>query len=102
MTRRTDIEEASDPSQLETLKHDLDQTQVYHWSEVEAFARVYYKPRGQQSAGDHAELERLVQPAADRFKALEETAERRTSVTSLAVSCGCMPFSARSSPMPIA
>ena len=73
---KTEIEEISDPSQLETLKHELDQTQVYHWSEVEAFARVYYKPRANQSAGDHAQLERLVQPAADRFKALDEAEQR--------------------------
>ena len=31
---------------LETLKHELDQAQVYHWSEVEAFAQVFYKPVG--------------------------------------------------------
>ena len=35
--------EASDPQQLEILKHELDQTQIYHWSEVEAFARIFYK-----------------------------------------------------------
>jgi len=73
---KTDIEEISDPGQLETLKHELDQTQVYHWSEVEDFARVFYKPRSRQAAADHAELERLVQPAVDRFVAIEEEDER--------------------------
>ena len=41
---KTGLQEASDPQQLETLKHELDQAQVYHWSEVEAFAQIFYKP----------------------------------------------------------
>ena len=41
---KTDLAEPSDPSSLEALKHELDQEQVYHWSEVEAFAQVFYKP----------------------------------------------------------
>ncbi len=31
----------SDPQKLETLKHELDQAQIYHWSEVEGFARIF-------------------------------------------------------------
>ena len=34
------LAETSDPQQLEILKHELDQAQVYHWSEVEAFAKI--------------------------------------------------------------
>jgi type I restriction enzyme R subunit len=37
----TSLQEASDPSKLETLKHELDQEQVYHWGEVEAFAQIF-------------------------------------------------------------
>ena len=48
---KTELAEASDPATLEALKHELDQAQVYHWSEVEAFAQVFYKPAGRQSAG---------------------------------------------------
>ena len=35
----TNLQESSDPGQLEALKHELDQAQVYYWSEVEAFAQ---------------------------------------------------------------
>jgi hypothetical protein len=35
---------------LGALKHELDQAQVYHWSEVEAFARMFYKPMARQGA----------------------------------------------------
>jgi type I restriction enzyme R subunit len=62
------LAETSDPQQLEILKHELDQAQVYHWSEVEAFARIFYKPVNQQAASDHAEMEKCLQPASDRFQ----------------------------------
>ena len=50
--------------------------QVYHWAEVEAFAEVFYLPPGKQSAADHAKMQALVQPAVDRFKALDEEDKR--------------------------
>jgi len=66
----TSLQETSDPSQLEKLKHELDAMQVYHWSEVEAFAHVFYRSPARQAAADHAHLQRHLQPAVDRFKAL--------------------------------
>src|SRR5438105_8481593 len=49
---KTELEEVSDPGALEALKHELDQAQVYHWSEVETFARVLYKSAHSQRAAD--------------------------------------------------
>lgn len=72
----TSLQETSDPSQLDRLKHELDAMQVYHWNEVEAFARIFYKAPGKQSPADHAHLQRHLQPAVDRFKSLEETEQR--------------------------
>jgi type I restriction enzyme, R subunit len=72
----TSLQEASDPSQLETLKHELDQMQVYHWSEVEAFAQIFYKPPERQSPADHAHMQRHLQPAVDRFKAIADEEQR--------------------------
>lgn len=63
----TSLQETSDPSQLDKLKHELDTMQVYHWNEVEAFARIFYRPPGKQTAADHAHLQRHLQPAVDRF-----------------------------------
>jgi type I restriction enzyme, R subunit len=51
---KTELAEVSDPLRLETLKHELDQAQVYHWSEVEAFAHIFYKPEARQASADHA------------------------------------------------
>jgi len=73
---KTELAAASDPAMLDRLKHELDQEQVYHWSEVEAFARVFYKPLERQGAADHAHMQRHLQPAVDRFKAIAEEAKR--------------------------
>ena len=69
---RTELLAASDPHRLEELKYELDQTQVYHWSEVEDFARVFYSPGFQQRKKDHARLEAALQPARDRFTELDD------------------------------
>jgi type I restriction enzyme R subunit len=72
----TSLQEGSDPQQLENLKHALDAAQVYFWSEVEAFARVFYKPVARQTAQDHAAMHLHLQPAEDRFNAMKDDAER--------------------------
>ena len=72
----TSLQEESDPQKLEKLKHELDAAQVYFWSEVEAFARVFYKPVARQAAQDHAGMQLHLQPAVDRFKAMEDDAKR--------------------------
>jgi type I restriction enzyme R subunit len=74
---KTGLQQASDPSQLEMLKHELDQAQVYHWSEVEAFAHVFYKPPERQTPADHAHMQRHLQPAVDRFKGMSDTGKRQ-------------------------
>ncbi len=74
---KTGLQEASDPAKLETLKHELDLFQVYHWSEVEAFARIFYKPAERQTPADHARMQRHLQPAVDRYKAIETTEQRQ-------------------------
>jgi type I restriction enzyme R subunit len=72
----TSLQEGSDPQQLEKLKHELDSLQVYFWSEVEAFARVFYKPVILQSPQDHAGMQLHLQPAVDRFKAMTDEPKR--------------------------
>ena len=69
---RTELLAASDPYQLEQLKHQLDAMQVYHGSEVEAFVKVFYLPQARQQPGDHARIEARLQPARDRFQSLDE------------------------------
>ena len=71
----TELLAPSDPAKLEALKHELDETQVYHWSEVEAFARVFYIAPESARATDHPRLAEHLQPARDRFSALDEDAQ---------------------------
>lgn len=73
---KAELEATSDPSMLNALKHELDRVQVYHWSEVEAFAQVFYKPMERQGAADHAHMQRHLQPAVDRFKAIADEPKR--------------------------
>lgn len=68
----TSLQETSDPQQVEKLKFELDQAQVYYWSEVEAFARIFYRSPERQNPADHAHMQRHLQPAADRYKSIED------------------------------
>ncbi len=68
----TTLEQESDPGHLETLKHALDAFQVYYWSEVEAYAQIFYLPLYKQQPSDHARMQKHIQPAVDRFRGLEE------------------------------
>jgi len=72
----TSLQEESDPQKLETLKHELDAAQIYHQSEVEAFARIFYKSPTRQTARDHASMHLHLQPAVDRFKATDDESKR--------------------------
>lgn len=73
----TNLQESSNPEQLETLKHELNQTQIYHWSEVEAFAQIFYRAPDKQSPSDHARMERHLQPAVDRYKGVEDEEQQK-------------------------
>ena len=74
---KTELAEPSDPAHLEALKHELDQEQIYYGSELQAFAQVFYKPAERQSAADHAHMQRHLQPAVDRFKAIHDDERRQ-------------------------
>ena len=68
----TSLQESAKPEMLPSIKHELDQLQIYHWSEVEAFARIFYRHPDRQNPADHAHMQRHLQPAVDRFKAIED------------------------------
>lgn len=68
----TILSDESDPALLEVIKYELDSFQVYHWSEVEAFAQIFYKSLDKQSKADHARMNKHIQPAKDRYKALDK------------------------------
>lgn len=67
----TTLKENTDPNHLYDLKGRLDNAQVYQWSEVNAFAEVFFKKEG-HTARDQAKLYSWIDPSKDRFKVLEE------------------------------
>jgi len=68
----TTVSETADPQQLYQLQHQLDSAQVYTASEVEAFCKIFYKPKAKQTITDHAEQYKYLAPARDRFKSLDQ------------------------------
>lgn len=60
--RATVLDGVSDPNVLHDLQAKLDGAGIYHLSEVAAFARALFDPKGTQ-----AELQRIIAPAKDRF-----------------------------------
>jgi type I restriction enzyme R subunit len=74
----TSLQESANAEMLPSIKHELDQLQIYHWSEVEAFARIFYRQPDRQNPADHAHMQRHLQPAVDRFKAIEDDSLRST------------------------
>nr|AFM92598.1 type III restriction protein res subunit [Acaryochloris sp. HICR111A] len=69
---QTILAATTNPNRLYDLKSRLDGFQIIWASEVEAFAKVFFKPTEKTSKQDHARLNALVDPTCDRFKRLPE------------------------------
>ena len=67
----TTMNEITDPNHLYDLKGKTDVANVYYQSEVDGFAKVFYKP-GNSSFKDQGKLYAYIDPAVDRFKAIEK------------------------------
>ena len=67
-----EIGEEADPARMYELKAELDAADIYHHDEVERFCAVYYKPKQRQSVSDHQTMNAALDPAVERFKALQE------------------------------
>lgn len=79
----TYLNQLDDPNRLYSLKSEMDATQVYYQSEVDMFARIFYKP-GSFSPKDQGKLYAILDPAVDRYRALnpEEQDTFKNAVTS--------------------
>jgi len=63
----TTVNEEPSPNHLYDLKAKLDAKQIYWLSEVEAFARIYFKSDAQINKRTQAELNACLDPAVDRY-----------------------------------
>ncbi|MCC6906622.1 MAG: type I restriction endonuclease subunit R [Phycisphaerales bacterium] len=68
----TSVGEQADPQQLYALQAELAAFGVFTADEVEAFCRVFFKPKANQSASDHAQMNAILDPAVSRFKGLRD------------------------------
>ena len=71
---RTDAAEAVDAAKLYELKAQLDGAQVYWQSELDAFCKEYFRA-SYDDAKAHAMLNKYIDPAVERFKALDEESQ---------------------------
>jgi type I restriction enzyme R subunit len=69
---QTTVGDQAQPQQLYELQAKLDAQQVYYKSEVEEFAKVFYKPKEYQTPADHAKMNACIDPAVNRFNYLKE------------------------------
>lgn len=71
--------EEAEPNRMYAIKAELDASSIYLAEEVQRFIAVYFKPKQRQSAADHQTMNAALDPAVDRFAALqvedEEAAE---------------------------
>lgn len=68
----TSVGEQADPHQLYALQAALAAFGVFSTDEVEAFCQVFFKPRANQSATDHAQMNAILDPGVSRFRSLRD------------------------------
>jgi type I restriction enzyme, R subunit len=69
----TTMSETADPNHLYDLKSKMDASEIYHQPEVNAFAKVFYKPSSNGSyAKDQGKLYGFLDPAIERYKQINE------------------------------
>jgi len=72
----TGIEETTDPNTIYDIKNVLDSFILYNDKEINAFAKVFFKERKKQGNIDLAKLNSFLDPAVDRYNALEEQQDK--------------------------
>jgi len=68
-----EIGEQVDPQRMYEIKVELDEAGIYLAEEVQRFSDIYFKPKERQSVNDHKIINATLDPAVDRFKALQES-----------------------------
>lgn len=66
----TIVAETADPQRLYELSYQLEESQVFWKSEVEAFAKAFFSEKRGKGRSISAEMNRHINPSVDRFKAL--------------------------------
>lgn len=86
---QTVLEMETNPNVINDIKRTLDDYRVYSQMEIDKFTEIFYK--GEQKTGDLGKLKSVLNPAIDRFIALE-VEEQETFKTGLARFCRIYSF----------
>ncbi|MBS0556674.1 MAG: type I restriction endonuclease subunit R [Proteobacteria bacterium] len=71
---RTPVGDSADPQQLNKLQHEIVESAVFGPDDVSAYASVWYRGRREQTAGDHRQLNAILDKAVARFGQRDEEA----------------------------
>lgn len=82
---KTILTSTTDPTKLYDLKTQLDEYQLIWPSEVDSFARVFFKPQSIGSKRDHGLLNSFIDPAVDRYRGLEDEEKQDDFKNTLAI-----------------
>ncbi len=69
---QTTLTESTDPNHLYDLKTKLEAAQVTRQSDIDDFCRIFFRPGRRHTKRDHAQLNAFIDPAVERYKALED------------------------------
>ena len=72
----TGVAETTDPNTIYDIKNVLDSFMLYTDSEIDAFAKVFFKESKTQSNIDLAKLNSFIDPAVDRYEDLAEEQDK--------------------------
>ena len=72
--------EEAEPNRMYAIKAELDASGIYLGEEVQRFIAVYFKPKQRQSAADHQQMNAALDPAVDRFAALQDADEDKAEL----------------------
>lgn len=72
--------EEAEPNRMYAIKAELDASGIYLAEEVQRFIAVYFKPKQRQSASDHQLMNAALDPAVDRFAAMQEADEEQAEL----------------------
>ena len=74
--QETGVSETTDPNTIYDIKNVLDSFMLYLGSEIDAFAKVFFKEMKHQGNIDLAKLNGFIDPAVDRYNALTEEQDK--------------------------
>ena len=80
----TTIDQPTDPNRLYDLKAQLDSSQTYETAEIESFAKTFFKPKEKHASHDHAQLNKHLDPAVDRYKQKSQSQQENFKKTATA------------------